>query len=137
MMCYPLAPREFDGLGAANNRRNFRVRKQPKSSSLASAPSVDLTCPLKQTPAENSSCRSSKLRAGTTSRTQSPSSARITDGRIVPVGKGFIRKPPKRVDYLLRYTRDFPLAVVEAKAAYKSAADGLQQAQSLRRNARA
>ena len=39
----------------------------------------------------------------------------ITDGRIVPVGKGFIRKPPKRVDYLLRYTRDFPLAVVEAK----------------------
>jgi type I restriction enzyme R subunit len=43
----------------------------------------------------------------------------ITDGRIVPVGKGFIRKPPKRVDYLLRYTRDFPLAVVEAKAAYK------------------
>ena len=52
----------------------------------------------------------------------------ITDGRIVPVGKGFIRKPPKRVDFLLRYTRDFPLAVVEAKAAYKSAADGLQQA---------
>ena len=44
------------------------------------------------------------------------------------MGKGFIRKPPKRVDYLLRYTRDFPLAVVEAKAAYKTAADGLQQA---------
>lgn len=52
----------------------------------------------------------------------------ITDGRIVPVGKGFVRKPPKRVDYLLRYTRDFPLAIVEAKASYKSAADGLQQA---------
>src|SRR5271167_3744182 len=52
----------------------------------------------------------------------------ITDGRIIPVGKGFIRKPPKRVDYLLRYTRDFPLAIVEAKAAYKSAGDGLQQA---------
>lgn len=52
----------------------------------------------------------------------------ITDGRIVPVGKGFVRKPPKRVDYLLRYTRDFPLAVVEAKAAYKTAADGVQQA---------
>src|SRR5678815_5482887 len=52
----------------------------------------------------------------------------ITDGRIVPVGKGFVRKTPKRVDYLLRYTRDFPLAVVEAKAAYKTAADGLQQA---------
>jgi type I restriction enzyme R subunit len=52
----------------------------------------------------------------------------ITDGRIIPVGAGFVRKPPKRVDYLLRYTRDFPLAVVEAKASYKSAADGLQQA---------
>ena len=54
----------------------------------------------------------------------------ITDGRIVPVGNGFIRKSPKRVDYLLRYTRDFPLAVVEAKAGYKSAADGLQQAKT-------
>ena len=52
----------------------------------------------------------------------------ITDGRIVPVGKGFIRKPPKRVDYLLRYTRDFPLAVIEAKPSYKAASDGLQQA---------
>lgn len=52
----------------------------------------------------------------------------ITDGRIVPVGSGFMRKPPVRVDYLLRYRRDFPLAVVEAKAVYKSAADALQQA---------
>ncbi len=32
------------------------------------------------------------------------------------------------MDYLLRYTRDFPLAVVEAKASHKSAADGVQQA---------
>jgi type I restriction enzyme R subunit len=54
----------------------------------------------------------------------------ITDGRIVPVGKGFIRKPPKRVDFLLRYTRDFPLAVVEAKASYKAAADSMQQAKT-------
>jgi type I restriction enzyme R subunit len=54
----------------------------------------------------------------------------ITDGRVVPVGKGFIRKPPKRVDYLLRYARDFPLAVVEAKAIYKTAADAVQQARS-------
>jgi len=52
----------------------------------------------------------------------------ITDGRIVPVGKGFVRKPPKRADYLLKYRRDFALAVVEAKAAYKTAADGVQQA---------
>lgn len=54
----------------------------------------------------------------------------ITDGRVIPVGKGFIRKPPKRVDYLLRYLRDFPLAVVEAKAAYKTAADAVQQART-------
>lgn len=52
----------------------------------------------------------------------------ITDGRVVPVGKGFIRKPPKRVDYLLRHIRDFPIAIVEAKASYKSAADAVQQA---------
>src|SRR5439155_12418811 len=52
----------------------------------------------------------------------------ITDGRIVPVGKGFVRRPSKRVDYLLRYRRDFVLAVVEVKPEYKTAADGLQQA---------
>jgi len=52
----------------------------------------------------------------------------ITDGRIIPVGKGFKRKAPKRPDYLLRFTRDFMLAVVEAKPEYKSAADGMQQA---------
>jgi type I site-specific restriction endonuclease len=52
----------------------------------------------------------------------------ITDGRIVPLGQGFVRRAPKRVDYLLRYTRDFSLAVVEAKDAYRHAADGLQQA---------
>lgn len=45
----------------------------------------------------------------------------ITDGRIVPVGKGFIRKPPKRVDYLLRYARDFNLAVVEVRRIDKQA----------------
>src|SRR2546425_3768749 len=43
----------------------------------------------------------------------------ITDGRIVPVGKSFIRRPPKRIDYLLRYRRDFPLAVLQAKVEYK------------------
>lgn len=52
----------------------------------------------------------------------------VTDGRIVPVGKGFVRKPPRRVDYLLRYERNFPLAVVEAKAVWKSVGEGMQQA---------
>lgn len=54
--------------------------------------------------------------------------ATITDGRIVPVGNGFVRRKPKKADYLLRYRRDFPLAVVEAKADWKKAADGLEQA---------
>jgi type I restriction enzyme, R subunit len=51
----------------------------------------------------------------------------FTDGRIVPVGPRGRRKPCKRADYLLRYARDFMLAVVEAKAAYRLPGDGLQQ----------
>jgi type I restriction enzyme, R subunit len=38
------------------------------------------------------------------------------------------RGPQKRADYLLQYTRDFAIAVVEAKAKYKSPGTGLQQA---------
>ena len=52
----------------------------------------------------------------------------FTDGRIIPVGVKGRRRPCKRADYLLRYARDFMLAVVEAKAAYKLPGDGLQQA---------
>lgn len=52
----------------------------------------------------------------------------FTDGRIVIAGKRPLRRPQKRADYLLRYRRDFPIAVVEAKAAYKNPSDGLQQA---------
>ena len=52
----------------------------------------------------------------------------FTDGRIVVVGNKARRRPSKRADYLLRYARDFMLAVVEAKAAFKLPGDGLQQA---------
>ncbi len=52
----------------------------------------------------------------------------FTDGRIVVAGGTVERQPRKRTDYLLRYTRDFPIAVVEAKAAYKTPGTGLQQA---------
>src|ERR1700761_509886 len=52
----------------------------------------------------------------------------FTDGRIIVFGNKARRQPQKRADYLLRYARDFPIAVVEAKAAYKSPSDGLQQA---------
>ncbi len=44
------------------------------------------------------------------------------------LGKVSFESHLKRVDYLLRYTRDFPLAVIEAKPSYKAASDGLQQA---------
>ena len=52
----------------------------------------------------------------------------FTDGRIVPVGRGHVRKPGRRADYLLRYRPDSPIAVLEAKAAYRKPGDGLQQA---------
>src|SRR5208283_130943 len=52
----------------------------------------------------------------------------FTDGRIIPIGNKIRRGKQKRADYLLRYTRDYPIAVVEAKADYKSPSDGLQQA---------
>lgn len=52
----------------------------------------------------------------------------FTDGRIVVTGGKARRRPGRRADYLLRLTRDFPIAVVEAKAAYKLPGDGLQQA---------
>jgi type I restriction enzyme R subunit len=52
----------------------------------------------------------------------------FTDGRIVPVGRRHRRKPGKKVDYLLFYRQDFPIAIVEAKADYKLPSDGLQQA---------
>lgn len=57
----------------------------------------------------------------------------FTDGRIVVAGNKVRRLPQKRADYLLRYTRDFMIAVIEAKAAYKNAGDGLQQAKEQRR----
>ncbi len=52
----------------------------------------------------------------------------FTDGRIRVVGDHVRRSKRKRADYLLRYTRDFPIAVVEAKAAYKTPGAGLGQA---------
>ena len=42
----------------------------------------------------------------------------FTDGRIVVAGNKVKRRPQKRLDYLLRYRRDFPIAVVEAKTIY-------------------
>ncbi len=52
----------------------------------------------------------------------------FTDGRIVVTGEKVRRRPQKRADYLLRYTRDFTIAVVEAKPEYQTPGQGLQQA---------
>lgn len=50
-----------------------------------------------------------------------------TAGRVILRGDRAERQPPRRVDYLLRYTDSFPIAVVEAKEEGKSALSGLQQ----------
>lgn len=52
----------------------------------------------------------------------------FTDGKIIVIGKVARRAKPKKADYLLRYSQNFPIAVVEAKRKYKTAAAGLQQA---------
>ncbi len=52
----------------------------------------------------------------------------FTDGRIVVPGGRPHRLKKKFSDFLLRYTRDITLAVVEAKSDRRPAGDGLQQA---------
>jgi type I restriction enzyme, R subunit len=49
-------------------------------------------------------------------------------GRIRVVAGKVVRGTPKRLDYLLRYRADFPIAVVEAKADFKTPGAGLAQA---------
>jgi hypothetical protein len=49
-----------------------------------------------------------------------------TAGRVVLRRDRAERQPPRRVDYLLRYTDSFPNAVIEAKEEGKSALSGLQ-----------
>jgi type I restriction enzyme R subunit len=52
----------------------------------------------------------------------------FTDGRVVFVSGQPRRAKRKRVDYLLRYQPDYAIAVVEAKASYLTAGEGMQQA---------
>jgi type I restriction enzyme R subunit len=52
----------------------------------------------------------------------------FTAGRVRFVRGEPRRGQAKRADYILRYRPDYPIAVVEAKAAYRHAADGVQQA---------
>ena len=57
-----------------------------------------------------------------------------TAGRIVLRGGKAERLAPRRVDYLLRYTDSFPIAVVEAKEEAKPAVGGLEQAKGYARD---
>ncbi|VTU00306.1 dead deah box helicase : Type I site-specific restriction-modification system, R (Restriction) subunit OS=Candidatus Competibacter denitrificans Run_A_D11 GN=BN873_370003 PE=4 SV=1: HSDR_N_2: ResIII [Gemmataceae bacterium] len=52
----------------------------------------------------------------------------VTNGRIVLAGGKPKRQRRKIPDFLLYFTRDIPLAIVEAKSDQRPAADGLQQA---------
>ncbi len=52
----------------------------------------------------------------------------FTAGKIIVIGRVGRRKKAKKADYLLRYSQNFLIAVVEAKKHYKTAAEGMQQA---------
>lgn len=52
----------------------------------------------------------------------------FTDGRVEFKGSRIKRGAKKRADYLLKYTRDFPIAVVEAKPEDSPVGQGMQQA---------
>src|SRR4051812_46096683 len=52
----------------------------------------------------------------------------FTDGRVFTTGGVVRRGTQKRADYLLRYTRDFTIAVVEAKPEDAPVGTGMQQA---------
>jgi type I restriction enzyme R subunit len=52
----------------------------------------------------------------------------FTDGRVQFQGNAVSRGERKRADYLLRYTRDFPIAVIEAKPEDTPVGQGMQQA---------
>ena len=53
-----------------------------------------------------------------------------TDGRIVLRGERPHRRAARKIDYVLRYTEGFPIAVVEAKAEAEAPEAGLEQAKT-------
>ncbi len=53
---------------------------------------------------------------------------RITDGRVLSVGKKHRRDTPLRADYVLEYRPGLAIAVVEAKRSYAIPGRGIQQA---------
>ncbi len=52
----------------------------------------------------------------------------ITDEKIVVIGNRHIRQKGEKPDYILLYTPDYPIAVIEAKNWFKRPSEGLAQA---------
>lgn len=53
---------------------------------------------------------------------------KITDGKVNILGNKAVREEPKRVDYLLYFNKDHPIAVIEAKKNSRTVSFGMQQA---------
>src|SRR5260221_3336944 len=82
-------------------------------------------------PSEADTCRQyvvPKLYAAGWTDDQIAEQRTFTAGRILVAGRVARRGKPRRADYLLYYKPSYPLAVVEAKATYRSPTDGMQQA---------
>jgi type I restriction enzyme R subunit len=67
-------------------------------------------------------------RAGWDMQTQLREEVYITNGRIIVRGRMTKRAPGKRVDYILYYKPNIPIAIVEAKDNNHRVGDGMQQA---------
>jgi len=59
-----------------------------------------------------------------------------TQGRVILVGDRVRRSEARKVDYLLRVSDSFPIAVVEAKSEAEAAEAGLEQAKRYARELR-
>jgi type I restriction enzyme R subunit len=82
-------------------------------------------------PLEKDTCRDyvlPRLKAAGWSDDQIQEQFRITDGRVIAVGKKHRRGNALRADYVLEYRPGVPVAVVEAKREYAIPGKGLQQA---------
>jgi type I restriction enzyme, R subunit len=82
-------------------------------------------------PLEKDTCRDyvvPRLKAAGWSDDQIQEQFRITDGRVLAVGKKHRRGNELRADYVLEYRPGVPVAVVEAKREYAIPGNGLQQA---------
>lgn len=82
-------------------------------------------------PTEDETCRNyvvPRLKAAGWDDDQIVEQYRITDGRVLRVGKKHRRDTPLRADYVLEYRPGVAIAVVEAKRSYAIPGRGIQQA---------